>query len=147
MNRFPMYRGAALLAALLMAAGLGACNRRDDTQTAGDKVDAAVAKADEKIDDAKAAADKAMADAKKTTSEAMNTATTAVGDTAITAAVKAGLAADAALTTVDVGVETREGRVVLRGMAPDSAARDRATQLATAVKGVVAVDNQLTTVR
>jgi hyperosmotically inducible periplasmic protein len=147
MNRFTMTRTTALMAALLMAGTLGACNRRDDSQTAGQKVDAAVAKADEKIDDAKVSAEKAVVDAKKAGAEAMDTAATAVGDTAITASVKAGLAADAALSTVDVGVETRDGRVVLRGKAPDDAARDRATQLAMAVKGVVGVDNQITTVR
>lgn len=80
-------------------------------------------------------------------SEAMDSAATVLGDAAITASIKAGLAADAELTTVDVGVETRDGRVVLRGMAPDDAASDRATKLAKAVKGVVAVDNQLATVR
>lgn len=136
MNRFPISRGAALAAALLMAGTLGACNRRDDSQTAGQKVDAAVAKADEKLDEAKASASKAM-----------GSAATAAADTAITASIKAGLAADSQLSNVDVGVETRDGRVVLRGLAPDGAARDRATQLATAVKGVVAVDNQLTTAR
>lgn len=121
MNRFPMTRGAALLTALLMAGTLGACNRRDGSQTAGQKVDAAVAKAD---------------------SEAMDPAAAGVGDTAITASLKADLAADAELTTV--GVETRGGRVVLRGMAPDDAASDWATKLA---KAVVALDNQLATVR
>ena len=136
MNRLPISRGAALAAALLMAGTLGACNRRDDSQTAGQKVDAAVAKAGEKLDEAKAS-----------TAKAMGSAATAAADTAITASVKAGLAADTQLTKVDVGVETHEGRVILRGVAPDAAARDRATQLATAVKGVVAVDNQLTTAR
>lgn len=136
MNGFPISRGAALMAALLLAGTLGACNRRDESQTAGQKVDAAVAKADEKLDEAKASAGKAM-----------DSAATAVADTAITTSIKAGLAADAELTTVDVGVETIDGRVVLRGVAPDGAARDRATQLATAVKGVVSVDNQITTVR
>lgn len=144
MNRFRITRMAALMAALLIAGTLGACNRRDDSQTAGQKVDAAVAKADEKVDDAKASAEKAMVDAKKAGAETMNSAATAMGDTAITASVKAGLAADAELSTVDVGVETREGRVMLRGKAPNGAARDRATQLATAVKGVTAVDNQIT---
>lgn len=136
MNGFPISRGAALMAALLLAGTLGACNRRDESQTTGQKVDAAVAKADEKLDEAKASAGKAM-----------DSAATAVADTAITTSIKAGLAADAELTTVDVGVETIDGRVVLRGVAPDGAARDRATQLATAVKGVVSVDNQITTVR
>lgn len=136
MNRFPISRAAALATALLMAGTLGACNRRDDSQTAGQKVDAAVAKADAKLEEAK-----------DSTAKAMDSAATAAADTAITASIKAGLAADSELTNADVGVETREGRVVLRGVAPDGAARDRATQLATAVKGVVAVDNQLTTAR
>ncbi|WP_298829554.1 BON domain-containing protein [uncultured Piscinibacter sp.] len=119
-----------------MAGTLGACNRRDDSQTTGQKVDAAVAKADAKLEEAK-----------DSTAKAMDSVATAAADTAITASVRAGLAADSELTNADVGVETREGRVVLRGVAPDGAARDRMTQIATAVKGVVAVDNQLTTAR
>lgn len=139
--------GAAVIGVLLMAAALGACDRRDDDRTTGQKVDAAIAKADEKVDAAKHDADKALADAKKATTEAVHAAAAAVNDTTITAAVKSSLSSDAELKPADLGVETHYGRVSLRGMAPDAAARDRASQLAAAVQGVVAVDNQITVVR
>lgn len=64
-------------------------------------------------------------------------------DAGITAAVNGALVADAALSALRIDVDTHEGRVVLRGTAPDAAARDRAAQLARGVEGVLAVDNQL----
>lgn len=140
-------RGAAVIGVLLLAAALGACDRRDDDRTAGQKVDAAIATADVKAGAAKAEADKALDDAKKATTEAVHAAAAAVNDTTITATVKSHLSSDAELKPADLGVETRYGRVSLRGMAPDAAARDRASQLAAAVQGVVAVDNQITVVR
>ena len=158
MTRFPIPRAAAVLTVLLMAATLGACSRREDERTTGQKVDAAIAKVDEKADaakadisrsaeEAKAATEKALADAKKSTADAVHSAATAVNDTTITAAVKSRLSDDAALKAADLAVETREGRVSLKGTAPDGAARDRASQLAGAVQGVTAVDNQLTVTR
>jgi hypothetical protein len=140
-------RSAAVIGVLLMAAALGACDRRDDDRTTGQKVDAAIAKADEKVDAARLDADKALADAKKATSEAVHAAAAAVNDTTITAAVRSSLSSDVELKPAELGVETRYGRVSLRGMAPDAAARDRASQLAAAVQGVVAVDNQVTVLR
>lgn len=83
----------------------------------------------------------------QTRTDAMNPAATAVGDTALTAAVKSSLAADTGLSGSDVGVETRDGQVTLSGKAADGAARERAVKLATAVKGVVAVNDQMTTAR
>ena len=78
-------RSAAVIGVLLLAAALGACDRRDDDRTTGQKVDAAIAKADEKVDAAKADADKAVADAKQATTEAVHAAAAAVNDTTITA--------------------------------------------------------------
>ena len=140
-------RAGALIGVLLLAASLGACDRRDDERTTGQKVDAAIARADVQVDAAKAEADKALDDANKATTEAVHAAAAAVNDTTITASVKSRLSSDAQLKPADLGVETRYGRVSLRGMAPDAAARDRASQLAAAVQGVVAVDNQITVVR
>jgi osmotically-inducible protein OsmY len=141
-------RGAAVICVLLAAAALAACGQRDgNDQTTGQKVDAAIARADVQVDAAKAEADKALDDAKKATTEAVHAAAAAVNDTTITASVKSRLSSDAQLKPADLGVETRYGRVSLRGMAPDAAARDRASQLAAAVQGVVAVDNQITVVR
>jgi len=139
-------RSTAVIGMLLLAGALGACDRRDD-QTTGQKVDAAIAQADDKVDAAKADADKAVADAKKATTDAVHAAAAAVNDTTITVAVKSSLSSDAELKPADLSVETRLGRVSLRGMLPDASARDRASQLAAAVQGVVAVDNQITVVR
>jgi osmotically-inducible protein OsmY len=140
-------RRAAVIGVLLLAAAVGACDRRDDDRTTGQKVDAAIATADQKVDAAKADADKAMADAKQATTEAVHAAATAVEDTTITTSIKYKLSTDAELKSAELNVETRGGHVSLRGMAPDAAARDRASQLAAAVQGVVAVDNQVTVVR
>ena len=51
---------------------------------------------------------------------------------------------DTQLSALSINVDTVAGRVALRGTAPDNMARDRATQLASGVEGVKAVDNQLT---
>jgi hypothetical protein len=66
-----------------------------------------------------------------------------VKDAAITTAVNAKLAQDKALSAMKIDVDTVDGKVSLRGTAPDPAARQRATTLASAVDGVKSVDNQL----
>ena len=111
---------ALLVAAAALAAG---CDRAPTqptaqsgaTTTIGEKVDNAVAK----------------------------TAGTAK-DVAATAAIKTELARDPGLSALSINVDTTAGRVVLKGMAPDSAAAERATEIARRTEGVVSVDNQLT---
>lgn len=148
MKRAPFRASAlAVLGTLAVALALPGCSRREEAQTAGQQVDAAIAKADEKIDAAQAAIERDTEQAKKATAEAARAAGEVLTDSAITAQVKASLAGDADLRTLDVSVETQAGRVSLRGTAPDAAARNRATQIAAAVKGVAAVDNQLGTSR
>ena len=51
-------------------------------------------------------------------------------DIAITAKVNAALAADSSLKAMSINVDTQDGRVSMRGSAPDTAARDRAQALA-----------------
>lgn len=119
--------------ALTSAFGLAACNRTEAPRTAGQQVDVAVDKAKEAAEQARAATEQAAAGAKA-----------AVTDAAITATVKAELARDSELSALSINVETTEGRVALRGTAPNSVARDRATRLAAAVEGVRKVENQLT---
>jgi hyperosmotically inducible periplasmic protein len=130
--------GAALI--LLGLVALVGCSKRDDSSTAGQKVDSAMANADAKTDAAKA---ELQRDADKI-KESAGRAVTAVEDTAITAGIKAKLATDSDLKTLDISVETSSGRATLRGKAPDAASQARATQLAAAVTGVTSVDNQLT---
>lgn len=80
-----------------------------------------------------------------------NTVRMGVGDTSvmdpdvlISEQVKAALASNPDFGAVQVDVHSRDGEVTLRGRAPDPAARDRATEIARAVRDVKAVDNQLT---
>jgi osmotically-inducible protein OsmY len=148
----------AVLGAALVALTLVGCNRRDDAPTAGQKVDSAIAKVDEKADAAKAeiardadkvkeTAGQAVTDIKQATGNAAQTATTAVQDTVITAGIKAKLATDPDLKSLDIRVETMSGRATLRGTAPTADSQARATQLAAAVTGVTSVDNQLSVLR
>ncbi len=150
MKHYPLITAGALFAALTLTA----CGRQDDPQTAGQKVDEAVATAERKteemkadanrgLESAKSSADQAAQDIKSSTGQAMDKAANAVSDAAITASVNAELAKDEKLSALRINVDTVGGKVALRGTAPDTASRERATQLAAAVEGVVSVDNQL----
>ena len=89
--------------------------------------------------EARDAAAEVKADAKEATAEAR----ASVDDAGITVAVNAALAGDPKLSALKIDVDTSNGRVELKGSAPDDSSRRRATDLARAVKGVVAVDNRL----
>jgi len=134
---------------------LTACGKNDDSMTAGQKLDQTVAEVQQKTEEAKVdakqemseakvAAKDAAQDAKAAGTNAMNKVGNAVEDAAITASVNAELAKDPKLSALKINVDTTQGRVALKGTAPDSTSRDRATQLAAGVKGVMSVDNQLT---
>jgi hyperosmotically inducible periplasmic protein len=133
-----------ILAALVAAAALSACNRADDGRSAGQKVDGAVAKAEKKADEVGADMRAAGEKAKDSTAGAMDTVAAKAKDAVITSSVNAELAKDKQLSALRINVDTVEGRVALRGTAPDAASKDRATTLAQRVDGVKAVDNQLT---
>jgi hyperosmotically inducible periplasmic protein len=144
-----------LLAALAAAFALSACGRNDDTTTAGQKVDESVAKVERKAEEAKADMNRSAEQAKATAQEAGQDAkvaaqnagdkvATAVNDAAITTSINAELAKDSKLSAIKIDVDTSQGRVALRGTAPDAEAKDRATRLAAGVKGVTSVDNLLT---
>jgi osmotically-inducible protein OsmY len=124
----------AVPAAIVAALALAACSPRDDdNRTVGQQVDQAVA-------NAKQGAQEAQQEAK----EAAGTVAAAASDATITTKINAALAADDQLKALRIDVDTSAGRVVLTGTAPDAVSKDRATTLAKAVEGVVAVDNRLT---
>jgi len=120
-----------------LVAALSACGRSDDDQTVGSRVDGAIAATEQKAAEFKAEASKDVANA----GEALGAR---LSDAAITTSVNAELAKDSSLSALKINVDTSAGRVALKGQAPSAAARERATSLALAVKGVVSVDNQLT---
>lgn len=117
-------RLALLLTTVIAGAALTACNRPGQ-ESVGQKVDGSIA------------------DAKVATAKAADAVASAAKDIAITAKVNAALAADNSLKAMSVDVDTKDGRVALRGTAPDAASRERAKAVVNAIDGVVTVDNLL----
>jgi hyperosmotically inducible protein len=144
-------------AALVAALTLAGCHKQqgDGAQgVRGPNEDAALAQPDSKVDqkmveaqqaarasgqELKEAGKEAAAELRQAGSQISDRVTDAV----ITTSVTEELSKDQRLVATKIDVDTTSGRVALRGTAPDAAARDRATQLALGVKGVVSVDNQL----
>ncbi|EGJ12516.1 MULTISPECIES: BON domain-containing protein [Rubrivivax] len=133
---------ATVIAAAVAALALTACGRQDE-QTAGEKLDSATAAAG----NAAERAGNAIENAAERTGEAIGNASeragAAIDDATVTARVNAELAKDPDLSALRIDVDTESGRVVLKGSAPDVAARERATQIAARVDGVKGVDNRL----
>lgn len=136
-------------------AAMSACGKKDDGQTAGQKLDSAVASTEKAAADAKAKAEASMARAgdamkdasKKAESSGAGTASSMAGkadDAAITASISSEFAKDADLSAIKIDVDTINGNVTLTGPAPSAAARDKATTLAKSIKGVASVSNKLT---
>lgn len=143
-TRQPNPRSVSIgLAAIVSAIAFSACSPRDDEQTAGQRLDRAVASADRKSDDLAADARRAGRDASQAATRGMDNAGNKVRDAAITTEINAKLALDDRLSATQIDVDTVGGRVVLRGTAPDAQAREQATRIAMAIDGVRGVDNQL----
>lgn len=167
-----MNRSYKLLPLAALAAALVAGCGRDDDRTVGQRVDSTIAQAERKAEQAEqrvesgaaeaerriesgaasverraenavADAKEAAADAGRATERGLNRAGEAISDATITAAVKTALAADPQLKALRIDVDTRDGVVTLNGPAPTREAKERATTLAAAPKGVVRVENQL----
>jgi osmotically-inducible protein OsmY len=131
----------AAVAALL---ALGACGQKQDDTTMGQKMDTAATKTEQVASEVKTDVTNAAQDAKVAITNAGEKMAEKLDDATITAEVNAGLAKDATLSALKINVDTRDGRVTLKGPAPSADARARATEIAKSVKGVSAVDNQLT---
>ena len=131
---------AALLAGLTL---LSACGKTDDGLTAGQRVDQAVASTEKAAEKAGDKAREVGRETQQAAGEAGDAITNKSRDMVITASVKAKLAGDPQLSAMDINVDTAGARVVLRGTAPNTAARGHATELARGVDGVVDVTNEL----
>jgi len=142
------------IGAVVATLAFAGCSQRDRDQAAASG-DRTMAQAEQRADDAaqgaragvdraKEATREAAQDAKDATSDAGAKISDKVGDAVITTTVKAEIAKDSTLSAMKINVDTDSGRVLLRGTAPTAEARAHATALASAVKGVVSVDNQLT---
>jgi hyperosmotically inducible protein len=146
----------AAVAAAMAVAALAACNRPADDRTAREPAEPPIAKTERQPqgmqEDSKSpgASPSAAPNTGATpstdatpTERAAKDVSDKVKDAAITTAVNAKLAQDKTLSAMRIDVDTVDGKVSLRGTAPDPTARQRATTLASAVDGVKSVDNQL----
>lgn len=70
-----------------------------------------------------------------------------LGDAAITASIRTDFLKDPDLSVLKIDVDTRDGVVILNGLADNEAARGRAERIAGAIKGVREVRNHLTVKR
>lgn len=134
----------AVFAAVVAALSLAACNRQNDDRTVGQKVDDTIQRTEQSADNAKREADNAVNDARQDAKQAAADASDKVADAAITASVNADLAKDPDLSALKINVDTSNGHVTLHGSAPNEDAKQRASKLASNVKGVTSVDNELT---
>lgn len=135
-------RHLTLIAAAAATIALAACGKNEDT-TLGQQIDSGVNQTQSAANEMKNDAREAANDMQAAGSQAGKAIAEGAGDMAITAKVNAALAADEKLSALKINVDTEGGRVALKGTAPDADSRDRATTLAAAVDGVVAVDNRL----
>jgi hyperosmotically inducible protein len=135
-------RHLTLIAAAAATIALAACGKNENA-TVGQQIDSGVNQTQSAATEMKNDAKDAAKDMQAAGSQAGQAVTEGAADMAITAKVNAALAADDKLSALKINVDTEAGRVALKGTAPDADSRDRATTLAAAVDGVVAVDNRL----
>lgn len=150
---------------LALVLALSACGKQDDSQTAGQKLDSAIAKTGEAAEEAKLKTEQSASQVKAKTEEtfanvgdalknatqnAESSAKDAAGkaiekmdDMAITAAISVELAKDPDLSAFKINVDTKNGEVTLNGLAPNEAARERAGAIAKKFSGVQSVENKL----
>jgi osmotically-inducible protein OsmY len=117
----------ALVAALVVLAGamLTACDKAQ-------------------MDQAKADVKQAAREVKQDVKDATASAGPAIADSAITASIQTDFLKDPDLSVLKIDVDTKDGVVTLNGLAGNSEARQRAAKLASAIKGVKEVRNNLT---
>ena len=149
------FKSATVGLSIVALAVLSACGKKDDGQTAGQKLDSAVASTEKAAAEAKAKAEASMAKAGDAMKDATRKAEVLgaktsgsmagkADDAAITASIAAEFVKDADLSAIKIDVDTKDGNVTLNGTAPTAAARDKATLLAKSIKGVASVSNKLT---
>ena len=131
----------ALVAALATVAV--ACTRTDENRPTGQRSDSVVSPSEQRADAAAASAREAARDAGQGARDLAGDVASKAKDLAITAEVKVRLARDDQLQALSIDVDTANNQVVLRGNAPSTEARSRATELARGVDGVTEVRNEL----
>ncbi len=134
MNSLKPYK--LVIASLLLAIGLAACDKPGPAETAGKQIDQTADAAGQKLGEV---ADKVG----EKMGEQSQKAGVAIDDATITAKVKAAIFAEPGLKTLQISVDTVKGVVSLSGSVDSQQSSDMAKGLAAAVAGVKEVDNRL----
>lgn len=134
MNSLKPYK--LVIASLLLAIGLSACDKPGPAETAGKQIDQTADAAGQKLGEV---ADKVG----EKMGEQSQKAGVAIDDATITAKVKAAIFAEPGLKTLQISVDTVKGVVSLSGSVDSQQSSDMAKGLAAAVAGVKEVDNRL----
>ncbi len=134
MNSLKPYK--LIVASLLLAIGLAACDKPGPAETAGKQIDQTADAAGQKLGEV---ADKVG----EKMGEQSQKASVAIDDATITAKVKAAIFAEPGLKTLQISVDTVKGVVSLSGSVDSQQNSDMAKGLAAAVAGVKEVDNRL----
>lgn len=131
----------------LLGLGLIACDQKTPAEKVGQDIDRAIDKTGQQIRQAADKAEDKMDQVGSAVSEKAARTGETIADAAITAKVKSALIADPGLKSTGIDVVTEKGVVSLFGTTVSGASRERATQLAAAVEGVKAVENNLAIVQ
>jgi osmotically-inducible protein OsmY len=126
MNATTRKQFLAVIAASTLVFAAGCSDTSNQSGTVGQKVDRTTDKM-----------------AASTERAATNTAV-AVDDATITTKVKAAVLAEPGLRSLQINVDTKDGRVTLAGTVDNAELKQRATQVAQSVEGVKSVTDQLT---
>lgn len=132
-----MQRQTPLIAlSLLLAFGLGACDKPGPAETAGRKLDQVASDTSKKVGETVDKVEQKMSEQGAKTAQAFD-------DSEITAKIKAALLAESGLKSLHISVDTVHGVVTLSGSVDAKANSDQARALAASVEGVREVNNQL----
>jgi hyperosmotically inducible protein len=143
----PIRKTLAIAAAGILALGLVACDQKPPAEQVGQDIDRGIDNPSQQASQAGDKAEDKMDQAKSTMSEKTAEAGATMADATITAKVKSALIAEPGLKATGIDVVTEKGVVSLFGTTGSDANRSRATQLAAAVEGVKAVENNLAIVQ
>jgi len=125
-----------VVASLIFAIGLSACDNSGTGEKAGKKMDEVATDTGKKIDDAVDKIDQKMTEQGVKTAQVFD-------DTEITTRVKAAILAEPGLRSLQISVDTINGVVTLTGSVDSTVASEQARSLTMAVEGAKEVNNQL----
>jgi hyperosmotically inducible protein len=130
---------AILMGAALVVAG---CDKHTaSNETVGQKVDKVIDKTQETAESIGSKIGETAKSGAETVQQKADQVGAIFDDSSITASIKADLIKDPGLSALKIDVNTVKGEVTLKGEADSVAARDRAVLIASAVTGVVKVNN------